>query len=507
MQYHRIIMPSGFLNKMNSTTSPLDWIRSLAIMLASLLIAIVFGLIATTANLIAVSIAVAFFAGLFLLTRPIWIVWLVFLIGLLVVGPAPLYNETLDPKAGWPSQILCFFLMIVALFNAATNPGTRKDTPLYIWLMLCFFVYAVLNSMAHWHSTLEFFGGIKRYFQMWGLLFALCWMAFDERTIHRWLVFFLIVALMQFPFSLYEFIAWVPMREGMRSYTPGLVPMDIVAGTFGSTIYGGGASGEMATFLVIVVAFLLARKMQKLLSLSRLLLLIPVVLAPLFISETKAMIVMFPLMLLVLYRRELFARPHYAVIAMIVGTLLTVGMGYAYLIITQMSFDQLFADTLSYNLYEKGYGLSYLNRTTVLTFWASHQGAHDPVSFVFGNGLGSAHEKTGGHVDIRYPHYGIGLTAASTLLWDTGVFGCGLIVAIFVTAWRTAGRLYRQSIEPTVRADAAAIQASLSLFAFHIFYRLDILETVSIQIVFASVLGYLAWLYRRHAALMIRSRQ
>jgi len=45
--------------------------------------------------------------------------------------------------------------------------------------------------------------------------------------------------------------------------------------------------------------------------------------------------------------------------------------------------------TLDYNIYVRGYGNNYLNRTTVLIFWAERQGVHDPVSFVFGNGLGS----------------------------------------------------------------------------------------------------------------------
>jgi len=258
----------------------------------------------------------------------------------------------------------------------------------------------------------------------------------------------------------------------------------------------------MSTFLLIVLAFLLTRRMQKMVSVGRLVLLIPWVLAPLFLGETKAVIIMLPLMFLVLYRRELLAKPHYGLIALIIGTLLTVGMGYAYLSISQMSLDELFANTLSYNLYEQGYGTNYLNRTTVLTFWANHQGVHDPVSFVFGNGLGCSHQATGGYVDIRYPSYGIGLTAVSTLLWDMGVFGSGLFAIFFVLAWQAAGRLYRESTEPVVIADAAAIQASLSLFAFHLFYTRALLESLPFQIVFAAVLGYLAWLYRRHVVSM-----
>jgi hypothetical protein len=474
--------------------------RSLAILSASLLTAILFGLISTTASFLFISIVVALFIGVFLLARPTWIVWIVLSSGLLVLGIAPLYNESLGSKAGWGTSLLCFLLMALAFFKSATTPLTRKNTPEFIWLLLGFFVYAVLNSLVQWHSAEEFVGGLKRYFQMWGLLFALCWMTFNERDIRRWRLFFLVVTVVQLPFAIYELIILVPIRKGMVDSIPGMVPIDAVGGTFGSTLYGGGSSGEMSTFLIIVWAFLLALKMEKTLPVGRLILLTPVVLAPLFLGETKAVIVMLPLMFLVLYRGILLAKPHYGLLALGVGTLLTVGMGYAYLNIMHMSLDNLLAQTLGYNLYEKGYGENYLNRTTVLTFWASHQGAQDPVSLMFGNGLGSSHQDTGGHLDIRYPHYGIGLTAASTLLWDMGVIGCALFAAIFVQAWQAAGRLYREAAEPRVRADAHAIQAALSLFVFHLFYRLDQLETVSFQIVFAAVLGYLAWLYRRHVA-------
>jgi hypothetical protein len=494
---------------MNSAVSLSDRNRLLAVMVASLLIAILFGLVSTTANLILISFAVALFIGGFLLSRPIWIVWIVLSSGLLVLGIIPIYDDSLDSKAGWAISLLCFILMALAFFKSATTPDAREGTPAFIWLLLGFFAYTVLNSIVQCYSAEEFIGGFKRYFQLWGLLFGLCWIAFDDRPILLWRKFFVIVALVQLPFAIYELITLVPLREGLVESLPGMVPIDVVAGTFGANIYGGGNSGEMSTFLVIVLAFLLSQKMQKTLSLGRLALLIPWVLAPLFLGETKVVVVMLPLAFMVLYRRELVARPHYALIALAFGSLLAVCMGYAYMSVLHMSMDELIADTLRYNVYEAGYGSKLLNRTTVLTFWANQQGAHDPVSFVFGNGLGSSHqnqEGLGGHIESRYPYYGVGLTGASVLLWETGVFGCGLLIAVFSCAWSAAGRLYRESISPIVRADANAIQAALTLFAFHLFYNSSLLEAVSFQIVFAAVLGYLAWLYRRHVASLAWSR-
>lgn len=457
--------------------------------------AMLFGLFAVTANPIIISLAAALVIGAMLVLRPNWIIWCILLFGLLIVGILPLHFDFIASKAAWGVSLLGFFLMFITFFGIGASPKMLQDTPGFIWIAFGFLFYAILNSLLQWNSASEFIGGFKRYFQLWGLLFALCWLTFDERDIHRWLVFFVITALLQLPFAAYERIFFVPQLES----TWGNAAVDVVAGTFGAQMDGGGASGEMALFLVIVLAFLLARRMEKSLSITRLLILISLVLAPLFLGETKSVVIMLPLMFLVLYRRDMFIRLHYWLMGFIAITLLTTAAGYYYLSQSHRSIEKQFTDTLDYNIYQRGYGAFHLNRTTVLTFWAEQQVAqHDPISFIFGNGIGSAHSATRGHVAKRYPSYGIGLTSASTLLWELGLFGFGLFTAIFAFAWRCAYWLQRESTVPEVRADAAAIQAALALFLFHLFYRSSLLELPSIQVVFSALLGYLAWLHRKH---------
>ncbi|MBK6959456.1 MAG: hypothetical protein IPH22_15235 [Nitrosomonas sp.] len=322
------------------------------------------------------------------------------------------------------------------------------------------------------------------------------WTTFDERDIYRWKIFFLIVALVQLPTSIYELLVFAPLLQA----TWGVAAVDLVAGTFGAQKQGGGANGEMSLFLIIMLAFLFARHKQKVLSLKWLIWLSPVLIVPFFLGETKAIIVMLPLMFVVLYRHEIFTRFHYWLLGFIVATIVTVGTGYYLFSLSSRPIDQYFEQVINYNFKEKGYAEYHLNRTTVLTFWVEKQGLHDPVSFMFGNGLGTSHTLTGGHIAKSYSGYGIDLTLVSAMLWDVGVFGFSLFVAIFVSSWNCARKLWRESVIPAVRADAIAIQASLSLFAFHLFYRVTLLELISIQIVFYSILGYLAWLYRNHTA-------
>lgn len=479
-----------------------DWNIPLVIIFASVLTAILFGLVSVTANPILVIFSAAILVGAGLMARPAWIVWLVLSLGLLVQGNLPLYiPDAIAAKAAWGVSMLGFFLMLLAILKAVTAPSARQHTPAFIWAALGFLAYALFNSFIQWNSAVEYFGGFKRYFQMWGLIFALSWLTFDERDIHRWRIFVLIAALVQLPFVIQQVVVFVPIREGLSHFVPGLIPIDVVAGTFEANLYQGGSNGEMAAFLIIIAVFLLTRLQENLITLTRFLLLVPVILAPLFLGETKAVVVMVPLVLLVLYRRELITRPLYGLVILLVGTIFIISLAYAYLSMTRHgSLDALIDETIGYNVQGSGYADFHLNRTTVLTFWADRQGAHDPVSFVFGNGLGSGHTETGGHVAMRYPRHGISLTAASSLLWEMGVFGFCLFASILILAWRSASRLRKESPIPMVRADAKALQATFALLGFFLFYRASMLETLSIQIVFAMPLGYLAWLHRQHVS-------
>lgn len=467
------------------------------VILAACLMSPIFGLVAVTADPVPVALATSLLIGLALLARPVWMVWLILCFGLLVAGVVTIWAEGAASKAVWGISAIGIALMGVAFFHAATRSSTTKGTPAFVWLALAFMFYSVLNALLNWPSVYEVLSGFKRYFQVAGLLFALAWLPVGENDIKRWRTFFLVVALVQMPWALYELLKLVPIREGLRYAYPGLVPVDVVAGTFGANMTSGGANAEMATFLIIVLLFLLSRLREHLLPKGRLVWLAPLVLAPLFLGETKVVVVLLPLAFLTLYRHELLARPHVAFAGLIVGTLLTLSAGYVYLTMMNRSLDVVVADTLRYNIYEQGYGGYALNRTTVLTFWAKQQGLHDPAGALLGHGLGSAHDPTAGHMARHYPGYGIGLTAASTLLWEQGVTGTALFLTMLAMAWSAAGWVRKHATEAWMQADASAIQAALPLFAFYLIYRVALLEMLSFQTVFYGLLGYLAWLTRR----------
>lgn len=487
----------SFITQNYSIYDSLGIVRILAF-LGGILLAILFGLLATTANPIFIALGIGLLLGGMLLTKPAWIIWVVLVLGMLVAGVISIWVDELASKAKWGVSLLGFLLMLIALLRVISVPDTVRGTPAFVWLVLVFILYTVLNSIAHLSSAYEIFGGFKRCFQVAGVMFALAWLGFTEKQVRRWQVFFIVVAIVQLPWAIYELVKLVPIRESVADAYPGMVPIDVVAGTFGASMFGGGSSGQMAIFLIVVLAFLIARWREKLLGFGKFLFLLSFTLLPLFMGQTRVVVILLPIMFLTLYRREFITRPHVALGVLALGTVLTIVVGYFYLSSSAVSIEHELINTLKYNIHEAGYGNNVLNRTTALTFWLERQGLHDPISIVFGNGLGAAHSATNGYISRQYPGYGIDLTALSSLLWEEGLFGTVLFLGTFVLVWRTAGHLQRGTVLSWMRADAAAIQSAISLFSVELVYGPALLEDLTFQIFFFTLLGYTALLYRYH---------
>lgn len=479
----------------------MSFFKTYALWLLLPVLGVLFGKLATTADPMVIGMGVSSFVGIALLRKPEWNVEMVIVLGLFA-GLMPLFFDALAVKAVWGVAILGFMLLFGALYRLITTSDLIKSTPLFIWVALLFFIYSLVDSVIQFYSAKELMGGFKRYYQVWGLMFGLSWIDFDKKYVEQWRKTVLIICLLQVPLCLYELFIVAPSLESLVESRPELVPIDVVAGSFGASKLGGGNSAEMAIALIIMFGFLLSRYKSSIITGKKLLTVSLILLSPLAMGETKIIIIFFPMMFSTLYRKELISRPHYLIATLIFGGLFTAVAVGVNMMVTKMTLDQLIFDTLRYNVYEVGYGGFYLNRTTVLTFWAQHQGLSDPVSFLFGNGLGSAQSGSGtslgGHLDTRFLNYGIGFTGAGLLLWELGVFGVMLFLLMMATAWRCANQLIAQSVDPIVRADALAIQAGLLLFSFYPLYLGALFSEFGFQVIFTFMLGYLAWMYKQH---------
>ena len=458
-------------------------------------LAFLFGLISVTANPIFIGLAVGLVGGTFLLAIPKKTIFLVIALGLATPALLDMVGHGFH-RMLWAVSMMALLLWVPALLNLFSfNPQYKKHIPLFIWLLLVFVIYALVVTVSQLYSMLELFSGFKRYFQAFGLLLALVTLANTKNDFDFWLKLLLVIALLQLPFAIFERFILVPLRVSVGGQAT-----DIVAGTMGANLEGGSPNAIMVTFVLIAFAFVFSRWKAGLIETSRAGLLVAILLLPLALGETKVVIVMLPLLALVLLRKDIMLQPTKYI--PVYGLILVMTMALAYLYVNVMlesTFDKAITGILRYNVQDVGYGKMLLNRTTVMTFWAKFHGLQDPISFLFGHGLGSSYGDgfDAGHIARLYPNYGINLTTISTLLWDLGIVGLCMYVSIYLVAWVQISQVWRNTSSAQVKADCIALQAGIALTLFFTIYSDSQVNLLVHEIIIAVLLGYAAFLYQQ----------
>lgn len=462
------------------------------------LCAIFFGLLATTANPMMIALGLGMVFGPALLFMPELVVWIVLVAGFLfgILAASPKFS-----KLAWVVSLLSMLLLIPSVNNMVW--GKQRRMPNFMLIALTFLVFSLLASIVQWYSLEQFIAGFKRYFQTFGLMFALTMIAFTPQCYLRWRKFLLVIALLQFPFALYELLVLVPLRGGLSLSS---ATTDVVAGTFGANLEGGSPNSVMVIYIFIALAFFVARWRAKQMGNKTYFILSFITMLPLGMGETKIAVIMLPIVGIVLLKKDFISNPLKYLPTIFTIVLLTAGLTFLYVtVIMHSSLDEVVNATLRYNVGNQSYAKGQiLNRFTSITFWGQQQNWGDPLGFLLGNGLGSSYTSataSAGHLGLKYNHYGINLTAASSLLWDTGLIGFILFLGIFISAWFAAGKLSENTKDDRVRADAIAIQAAVALFLLFVIYNDAIVNLVSMELIYAVVLGYLGYLLNQEARL------
>lgn len=462
-------------------------------------VAVFAGLVASTGSMLLVQLLIGMMGGIALLKVPNISIWILLSVALLY-GVFASYIPALS-KLPWALALISMLLLLPVVLQLIT----QKKIPAFIWLALIFMMYALLITCMQWHSMSQFLAGFKRYFQMYGLMFALALLAFKPKQYDHWLKLLLGIALVQLPFALFQRFMLGDISGGAAELT------DRVAGTLGSSSEGGSTNAQMVAFLIMAATFVVARFKEGLIQKSKTIWLCLLCLTPLALGETKVVIVLLPLVWLVLMREEFKKHTTKFLLQLFAILAVTSVFGLIYLglnkgAISGMTNVDIIKQTLEYNIGSQGYGTYILNRTTVMAFWWLHHGWQDLLGLVFGHGLGSSYFNAGnavaGNIAVSYIGYGIDLTSASSLLWDTGVLGLLLFISIFIFAWVSAGRLHKTSTNPSVRADALSIQACIAVFIVFVFYDNTLVNILSFELIMATVLGYLGYLVHQQQSLI-----
>lgn len=477
-----------------------DTLTAAAIVAAFGAAGLIAGYVIASGKPIPIALTLGTVAGIALLGALPLVIWIILAGVLLISGPVVMFVPELE-KAGWVFALLGFFLTGAAmLYSAVGRQRFDRPLPAFVVMMILLFVYGLVSMAYSDGPIMEGVRAGKRYFQFFGLLFILAVVPFPPGLVRRWWWFLVALAMVQLPFAAYQRFVLAPMLEGR----PYVFPLDVVVGTMEGSLTGGGSSSVMALLLVFVLSYLIAAYREGILPMRRLLLLATLVAAPMPLGEVNLLVVLLPLALVTVHFDLIRRRPfRFALIAVLALVLIAI-TGWAYLAINAQP-GQSVAGTIeaiiAYNFGSTGYyGGNSLNRTTVYSYWLQHQSLSDPVSLFFGHGLGSAFGGVGepnpGHMDQAHAHKFIGLTAASSVLWDLGLVGLVLLVGLNLSAAHYAARLTALARPGFDRASCRALNAMTLMLLAMLFYSNAPIGVPSLEVLMALSIGLIAWRWR-----------
>jgi hypothetical protein len=315
----------------------------------------------------------------------------------------------------------------------------------------------------------------------------------------------LVFAAVQLPFVAHQFLFLVPVRAA--AHLPGLVPVDIVAGTFGGALYGGGANAVLSLFLITVCACLLGMWRQAAVSGPTAMISVAVLLIPVMLNSSKVALIYLPIVFVTIFFSDIVRHPLKVFIGGLVVAALVMTMLASFTLLSRSSnvrtWEGLLQQTYQQQLappQERADLYSGLSRWTVLTFWAQQHRRMDPVEILIGHGPGATRVQPEG-LDLaqtlaekRYGGLTIGYTAVAALLWEVGVLGLVAVVSIFWLAFLQAGRLAQHYAhrDPVKSGIAYGLRASVLMLALSLGHKDFFVFHVPFQTLLMLVLGYLA---------------
>ena len=382
---------------------------------------------------------------------PQWLVFVLMFYAFLVMGPVQ-YFSSLDTQ--WVPYLMGVVLSVRALFEIALrggkkDPGERRPRaiPPYTWALLAFVSVALVSTALGTSSMYLLLLSARNLFFMWGVFFVLA-MAMVGPSFFRsaWRAL-IVIGLIQLPMTFYQRFFVAAKRLDFASW-------DAVVGTFVGNKDGGGDSGGMAFFVLAIATVVIALWQRSQLSGRVVLVLLPVLFAPIMLAEVKIVYVLIPVMAVAVFRSTISRRPVTFVMAMMLtGTLLAgvytadktlnvIKSAPSQELTLERRLDLILGFSTGADIYLGG---GEMGRMTALVFWWSRH-RDDMLHLVVGHGLSSsvtANRLELGSEGRKYSPLQFANSTAALLLWDTGIVGLAAFILILGFSAVSAARLAR----------------------------------------------------------------
>jgi hypothetical protein len=485
---------------MSRGATPMD--ENLLLFGGALVLAVAGGVMAAYVDIVWILMAAGIIIAAALITSRAAMLWFVVISGLILIGVAQMY---------WPAAKYLKYLPPLAASGLLPHVAAdwlavrRPNVPSTVPAFLSFLVLGVLSMAVNWQSIGMIAIGLKSYFPMWSLFLGLALIRWRPTLIDSLPKAMLVIAVLQFPFVAHQFLYLVPVRAAAQ--LPGVVPVDIVAGTFGGALYGGGANAVLSLFLIIVCACLLGMWRQAGLSGPMAITSVAVLLIPVMLNSSKVALLYLPIVFVAIFYKDIVRQPLKVFMGALLVAALVLAMLASFTLLSRSpetrTWEGLLQQTYRQQLapvQDRAELYSGLSRWTVLTFWAQEHRRLDPVELLIGHGPGATRVQPDG-LDLaqtlaerRYGGLTIGYTAVAALLWEVGVLGLAAVLWIFWLALRQAGRLaeYYADRDRVKSGIACGLRASVVILALSLAHKDFFVFHVPFQTLLMLVLGYLA---------------
>lgn len=474
------------------------WYRLPLLVLASVLA----GFAAATESPVLIA-SIAGLVGLlfFIAIPPYSIILAIFGLSFVVVGLIGYFGRL--EQIYWLPYLLGLMLYLhVAAAALSLKPAGHRQPPSFFWAVVAFLVAVLASALINLIAPLQLVIATKNYLFLWSVFFILAFGITDERLFQRLWQGLLVVAAIQLPVALFQYV-----RAGAHGW-------DAVSGTFGGS-ETGGASGFLGLSMIVALTLMLALLREKLLSWKMATALALLCLAPVAMAEVKAAVILFlPIALFLLYYKDLKRNPLVFLWLAGFGAAIVIGTFTIYQFLHYSQVDTGQRQRPAIERITEAIDLetdsTYVRKLTgemsrigILVFWWREHSLSQADKILFGHGPGSLRSSSFylGEIARKYPFYRMDRHAIAFLLWDLGLVGLGTFALVLLGGIRLSFSLSDKTTIPILHRTYLRVGAvTLALLSSSLIYNRSVIDSAAGQALFMLCLGQAAFWHARGGA-------
>lgn len=410
--------------------------------------------------------------GLFLLVLDIEKLLIVTVaVAFLVVGPVEYFSGM---RIIWLVSGLALLVMLKSILQWVGNRqravATAIPMPGLFALLFIFFAVQLLATLMQRPSSSLLMIEIRDRFLPWVLLLPFLTGQITLPSCQRIWRFIIAVGFIQLPFVLVQYFLYARKRTDDTWW-------DAIVGSFIGDPRSGGDSGAMALFVISVAALLVAAWRFGILPGKRLVVMLPLVLSSIFLTEVKVAMVLIPLATIALFWKDIIRRPALGIGVITLSAVLVVSIYLAYGVVFGQTrtgtggLDSSIKFTFDPSFIKSS---GEMGRYASLYYWWKHGGDTLGIpGYVFGNGIGASNSDNpldlGPIARRKYPIH-IAATGISKLLWESGVTGTLTFLGALVLLFFKTKSLLTQIVDRKAQSLLLGFSAILLMSMAHLFY-------------------------------------